>query len=155
MKTTVKGRQLLSEDNCQVNTTTQYSLTLVGTTDAFLHFLDDNLSQLDKPSVKFVQSACHDFSNAFDRLFPSIILKRMYAYGFNSNIVRLVGNFLYNRQQYVRYGGNISEFLDIKIGAPQGTKMGPCLWLNYVNDLIVEGFSCVKYADDTTCTQMF
>ena len=50
----------------------------VCTTD-FLHILDDNLSQLDKPSVKFVQSTCLDFSKAFDRLLPSIISKKMYA----------------------------------------------------------------------------
>ena len=40
--------------------------------------------------------------------------------------------------------------LDISVGAPQGTKLGPLLWLFYVNDLNVDGFNIVKYADDTT-----
>ena len=62
----------------------------------------------------------------------------------------MLETFFYNIQQCVRYEGSVPKLLDIKIGAPQRTKMGPCLWLIYVNNLRVEGFSCVKYADDTT-----
>lgn len=40
--------------------------------------------------------------------------------------------------------------MDISVGTPQGTKLGPVLWLFYVNDLSVADFNVIKYADDTT-----
>ena len=44
-----------------------------------------------------------------------------------------------------------SDYIDIiSVGAPQGTKLGPILWLFYVNDLKVPNFNAIKYADDTT-----
>ena len=43
-----------------------------------------------------------------------------------------------------------SEYVGGYVGAPQRTKLGPIHWLFYVNDLSVEGYDCVKYADDTS-----
>ena len=48
-----------------------------------------------------------------------------------------------------------SSYIDVCVGAPQGTKLGPLLWLFYVNDLIVEDFNVVQYADDTTFYKSF
>ena len=48
------------------------------------------------------------------------------------------------------YTSSTSEYLDINVGAPQGTKLGPVLWLIYINDLLVPGYNTVKYADDTS-----
>ena len=42
-----------------------------------------------------------------------------------------------------------SEYINVFVGAPQGTKLGPILWLFYVNDLELDNFSVIKYADDT------
>ena len=42
-----------------------------------------------------------------------------------------------------------SKYIDISVGEPQGTELGPLLWLSYVNDLEVQGFNTAKYADDT------
>ena len=44
----------------------------------------------------------------------------------------------------------MSDFISISVRAPQGTKLGPILWLFYVNDLTVDNFNVVKYTDDTT-----
>ena len=46
----------------------------VSTTDALLQYIDDYTTFLDKQKVKFVQGACLDFSKAFDRLQPSVVL---------------------------------------------------------------------------------
>ena len=122
----------------------------LSTTDALLQYLDDLTALLDRKDVKFVQSACLDFSKAFDRLQPSIVLNKMRSYGFNSNVIELVSSFLSDRLQCVKFSGQFSSYKPINVGSPQGTRLGPLLWLIYVNDLSVDGFNSLKYADDTT-----
>ena len=122
----------------------------VGTVAALIKLLDDFSAQLDKPDVKFIQSAALDFSKAFDRLQPSILIQKMTQYGFNSNITALVQDFLSDRKQCVKFGDCYSDYLSVRVGAPQGTKLGPILWLIYSNDLEVDGYDHIKFADDTT-----
>ena len=50
----------------------------------------------------------------------------------------------------MKVNDSISSFIDISVGAPQGTKLGPLLWLFYTYDLEVDGYYTVKYADDTS-----
>ena len=47
-----------------------------------------------------------------------------------------------------KFGKSTSDYLDINIGAPQGTKLGLVLWLIYINDLQVPDYKTVKYADN-------
>ena len=82
----------------------------IGTVDALIQLLDDYTSELDKPRVKFMQIAGIDFSKAFDRLQPPILIDKMRNYGFNENITKLVANFLQNQQQSVKYN-NMSLFI--------------------------------------------
>ena len=74
----------------------------------------------------------------------------MLSNGVKPNILRIIEDFLSRRQQCVRVNNVLSDYIDVSVGAPQGTKLGPILWLFYVNDLDVDGFKCVKYADDTS-----
>ena len=122
----------------------------IGTVDALLQLIDDITCDLDQLRVKFVQLASLDFSKAFDRLQPAIVLEKMTKYGFNQNVINLVSDFLMRRQQCVKFGKSTSDYLDINVGAPQGTKLGPVLWLIYINDLQVPDYKTVKYADDTS-----
>jgi hypothetical protein len=59
---------------------------------------------------------------------------------------------LSNRKQCVNFNGHYSEYLNVVVGSPQGTKLGPVLWLLYSNDLTskTSDIYCVKYADDVT-----
>ena len=75
----------------------------------------------------------------------------MRSLGFDENIFRLISNFLGNRTQCVKFSGSFSDYKCIKVGSSQGTKLGPVLWLIYVNDLECDGFYSMKYADDTNC----
>ena len=58
----------------------------IGTVDALIRLLNDYTSELDKPSVKFMQLAGIDFVKAFDRLQPPILIDKIRNYGFNENI---------------------------------------------------------------------
>ena len=67
----------------------------------------------------------------------------------------MLSSFLERRKQCVKVNGTFSSYIDVCVGAPQGTKLGPLLWLFYVNDLIVEDFNVIQYADDTTFYKSF
>ena len=125
----------------------------LSTTDAILQLIDDWTSVLDSnTNVKLIQNACLDFSKAFDRMQHPILICKMNHLGFNANVIALVESFLESRQQCVKYYDNFSDYKPIQVGAPQGTKLGPILWLIYVDDLksFDNDTKCIKYADDTT-----
>ena len=122
----------------------------VGSTDALLQLLDDCTAELDLIESKYVQLACLDFSKAFDKLQPQILLKKLQKCNINGNLIDILEDFLKRRQQCVKVNDSFSDFIDISVGAPQGTKLGPILWLFYIDDLELDNFSMVKYADDTS-----
>ena len=59
----------------------------IGTTDALIQLLDDITGELDKPNIKFIQSASVDFAKAFDRLQHAVLINKMRGYDFNDNII--------------------------------------------------------------------
>ena len=123
---------------------TQYAYRpKLGTTDAILQLIDDITADLDCPENKYTQLACVDFSKAFDKLQPYIVIDKMRNYGINSNILNILSSFLERRMQCVKVNGTFSSDIDVYVGAPQG------------NDLIVEDFIVVQYADDTTFYKSF
>ena len=67
----------------------------------------------------------------------------------------ILADFLVHRKQCVNLNGTFSDYIDVSVGAPQGTKLGPLLRLFYVNDLHLDDFKVVKYADDTTFYKPF
>ena len=118
----------------------------IGTVDALIKLLDDFTSELDNPNVKYIQSAALDFSKAFDRLQPAVLIQKLEGYNFNPRIISLISSFLDNRLQCVKYGNEQSQYISTKVCAPQGTKLGPILWLLYSNDLAADGCNHIKYA---------
>ena len=92
-----------------------------------------------------------DFKKAFDIVDHRILLKKLYAYGIRGNILKWFESFLMDRSQYVAYNGVGSKVLSIICGVPQGSILGPLLFIIYMNDICNVSHLCtILYADDTS-----
>lgn len=90
-----------------------------------------------------------DLSKAFDCVNHDTLLKKIECYGLRGQSNKLLKSYLSNRSQFVEYFGVNSNKLDIDIGVPQGSVLGPLLFLLYINDVeqSIPIFYCA-FADD-------
>ena len=122
----------------------------ISTQDAILHITEkiyDNLEKKLSTMAVFI-----DFSKCFDTLNRNILVRKLEAYGIRGIPLKLFESYLSERYQAVRVNGAISSFKLVSTGVPQGSVLGPILYLIYVNDLpyITNLFSVCLFADDTT-----
>ena len=120
------------------------------TQSAALELIDRLMISMDKgktPLAIFL-----DFSKAFDTLDHEILLYKLKYYGIKDKALFLFRNYLTNRRQYTELGGVKSNLSNIKTGVPQGSILGPLLFLLYINDIadITKYLKTIIYADDTT-----
>ena len=92
-----------------------------------------------------------DFSKAFDKVVHHILLKKLHSYGIRGKLLSWIKAYLADREQTVVINGAHSYPAKVKSGVPQGTVLGPILFLVYINDL----HQCINhslishFADDT------
>ena len=92
-----------------------------------------------------------DFAKAFDKVDRGILLNKMKKIGINGRIGVWIHNFLSNRQQCVAVNATTSSEVQVRSGVPQGSVLGPLLFLVHISDINYEiahpTVSC--FADDT------
>ena len=110
---------------------------------------DDILSGLNEK--EYTLAAFIDLKKAFDTINHSILLRKLPYFGISNQIVDWIRNYLTNRRQKCTVNGSTSRELTITCGVPQGSILGPLLFVMYVNDVCTNLLhtKATLYADDT------
>ena len=102
-------------------------------------------------SGKEVRAVFCDISKAFDRVWHAGLLAKLHAAGVTGNVLAWFADYLSNRKQRVVLPGAVSDWASIHAGVPQGSIIGPLLFLLYINNIVHDIGSNIRlFADDTS-----
>lgn len=134
-------------------TTSQHGYTKGKGTETALSELQNTIvNALD--NRKHVLGLFVDFSRAFECVDHKLLLTKLFKYGVRGLPLQLLESYLSNRKQIVQVNKTYSSAIEIEQGVPQGSVLGPFLFLIFANDLIIylnsnPGVQATCYADDT------
>jgi len=119
------------------------------TDQALVHVVDNILQALDKK--EHLVGVYMDLAKAFDTINHKILLSKLSQYGIQDVGLLWLRSYLTNRYQQVKYNGVLSEERKIVCGVPQGSLLGPLLFILYINDIhnCCEDLTLILFADDT------
>ena len=120
------------------------------TETALTTFKTDILQAFDKQEYSI--SLFLDLSKAFDTVNHQILLTKLEHYGIRNTTYRWFESYLTSRKQFVQYSDKKFNTLAISLGMPQGSNMGPLLFILYINDMVncSRALKTILFADDTT-----
>ncbi|MCG8113685.1 MAG: reverse transcriptase family protein [Candidatus Thiodiazotropha taylori] len=100
---------------------------------------------------KEIRAVFCDISKAFDRVWHAGLIHKHVAAGVTGEVLNWFKNYLADRRQRVVLPGTVSDWTYIRAGVPQGSILGPLLFLVYINDIVVDIGSQIRlFADDTS-----
>lgn len=114
---------------------------LISYTEVILDALDNNCQ---------VDAVYTDFAKAFDKVSHERLLLKLWHFGIHGDLFRWIKSYIENRSQAVAVGGYTSQFRSVTSGVPQGSHLGPLLFILYINDITecIKNSNMLLYADD-------
>ena len=122
------------------------------TTHPLIHFLSDIANANNKAKPELTMGIFIDLRKAFDTISHTLLLQKLNHYGIRGVANEWIRSYLTNRKQYVSYNKHSSTLLDVTCGVPQGSILGPLLFILYINDIAnaLPTGNVLSFADDTT-----
>ena len=135
-------------ENCGLFSDFQYGFRSSGST-ADLTVVSDRIARAFNRSGA-TRAVAFYISKAFGRVWHAVLLHKLKSYGISGQIFGLISSFLSNKELCVVLDGKSSQEYLVNAGIPQGSVLGPTLFLLYNNDLPDVICNIAIYADDTT-----
>ena len=144
------GQQILSVVSSKLDPQQFGALKGRSTTHALLDMTHQWFQALDNGDS--IRAVFVDFAKAFDHVDHGLVVERLVEFGVPSYVIRWIYAFLKNRQQRVRIGKFLSRWLTLNGGMPQGTWLGPIIFVILIDALRLHCLTH-KFIDDTTLSE--